>query len=79
MELVVSRWSNDEERTRVVDAATEDTQKLGRAIAEGWDAGHVRLPGNLQCTLRYAQISTSTSKIGTDKQAKTILLDNFAE
>lgn len=53
-ELVVTRWSTDAERARVLDAAAAGAEPLGRAIAEGWGAGHVLLPGNLQYTLRYA-------------------------
>jgi hypothetical protein len=128
-ELVVTRWSDEAERERVLNAAAEGTPQLGRAIAAGWDAGYLRLPGNLHYTLRYAhrasradggedvvvatdkpiwwwwdparsaeatkqdftiiqlrlnkegegegKVSAVTSTIGSNKQTKTILLDDY--
>jgi hypothetical protein len=53
-ELVVTRWSTEEERNRVMEAVGGGPQQLSRAVAQGWDAGYTSLPGSLRHALRYA-------------------------
>jgi hypothetical protein len=54
-EIVVNRWSSDEERARVMEAfAAKDPQWLARAITGGYELGYIKWPGNLQYNLRFA-------------------------
>jgi hypothetical protein len=65
-EIVINRWSPDEERGRVLSTLSNgEPERLGREIASGWHAGYIRLPGNVEYTLRYAH-RVSRSDGGAD-------------
>jgi hypothetical protein len=54
-EIVVTRWSTDDEREAVMSAVgTDAPDRLRDVIARGQDAGYISLPGYLRYTLRYA-------------------------
>src|SRR5438552_15272751 len=54
LELVITRWSTDAERARLLSALREGPNKLADAIRAGYAVGYMHSPGGLDYTLRYA-------------------------
>ena len=54
LELVVTQWSTDGDRERVLSALRDGPDKLAEAIRAGYAVGYMHWPGGLEYTLRYA-------------------------
>src|SRR5437867_1761590 len=54
LELVITQWSTDAERDRLLSALREGPNKLADAIRAGYAVGYMHWPGGLDYTLRYA-------------------------
>src|SRR5437773_3282437 len=54
LELVITQWSTDAERDRILSALREGPNKLADAIRAGYAVGYMHWPGGLDYTLRYA-------------------------
>jgi hypothetical protein len=56
LQVTIDRWSSDDERDRLASLlAANDTQSLRYALRNAEAAGHLRWPGGLEYTLRYAR------------------------
>src|SRR5262245_12040408 len=54
LELIISKWSTDADRDRVLAGLKEGPNQLSEEIREGYAVGYIDWPGGLQYTLRYA-------------------------
>jgi hypothetical protein len=56
LELVITRWSSDAERDRMLSVVSEEgPDKLLDALHDAYMTGWIHWPGNLDYTLRYAR------------------------
>ena len=57
-ELTITRWATDAERDRMLSVLkTEGEEQLRDGIRDAYIAGHLKLPGGTQNTVRYARRS----------------------
>jgi hypothetical protein len=70
--LVITRWSTDAERDQVFDALTQkDQEALALALRSTPYLGHLRWPGGLEYTVRYARKTARA-----DGEDVTLILDH---